>query len=91
MKLDVTYCGGEPSFITNRTTHSETEYRFTVEGTTARLVYARTTDGVDEGDYAINTVKLNHVHDAVLELPFIDRCTVWTKNRTETTMEVDDR
>jgi hypothetical protein len=87
MKLNVQYVSGEPKTIITDSHSAESEFQFTIEGDTARLVDVRTNMELNEGWSALNVSELNTAHDAILRLPFIDRVTVWMKGRTDTTFE----
>lgn len=86
-RLDVRYRGGEPAKITSAGHGQTARYVFTIEHTTARLVDVRPKDATDAETSALELIELNQVHDAVLDLPFIDRVTVWMKGRTDTEPE----
>lgn len=87
MRLDVRYRDGEPSKITSAHHGQDTEYVFTIEGETARLINTRAKNHVDKGTSVFDIMEFNQVHDTVLGLPFIERCTVWMKGRTDTKTE----
>jgi len=87
MKVDVRYRGGDPKRITTAGHGMDSEFVFTIEGDTARLVDVRANTLVDKGTSALSVSELSHAHDAVLTLPFVDRVTVWMKGRTDTTFE----
>lgn len=90
MRLDIRYRDAEPHRITSAMALQDTEFVFTIEGSTARLIDIRPTETIGSGGSACSLSELNQVHDAILELPFIDRVTVWMNGRTPTTMMTDD-
>lgn len=87
MRIDVRYRDGEPVSVTGGYHAQSAEYKFTIEGATARLVDVRAEDDVTPGQSVLALTELNQVHDTLLELPFIDRVTVWMKGRTDTEPE----
>lgn len=87
MRLDVRYREGEPTKITSAGDGQCAMYIFTIEGRTARLVDVRPDGYIEAGEPALELIELNLVHDAILELAFIDRVTVWMKGRTDTEPE----
>ena len=86
-RLDVRYLGGDPVRVTSARHCQEARYIFTIEDRTARLIDVRPEEDIDANTSALDLIEFNQVHDAVLELPFIDRVTVWMKGRTDTETE----
>jgi len=87
MRLVVTYRSAEPKKIESKSPTMDYRYVFTIEGQTARLIDVRATEFIEKGESTLSVSEYNQVHDAILDLPFVDRVTVHMKGRTETTKE----
>jgi hypothetical protein len=85
MRLVVTYRSAEPTKIESKSLMMDYRYVFTVEGRTARLIDIRATEFIESGESSMCVSEYNQVHDAILDLPFVDRVTVHMRGRTETT------
>jgi hypothetical protein len=90
MKLVVDYRSAEPKKITSKSPTMDYRYVFTIESRAARLIDVRATASIESGESSMSVGEYNQVHDAILDLPFIDRVTVHMMGRTETTKEVSD-
>jgi hypothetical protein len=87
MQVRVLYQDGEPTSLkTSHIDHDQT-FKFAVEGNTARLIDVRADQDINKGESTLVLSDLNHAHDEILKLPFIDRVRVWMKGRTETKIE----